>query len=56
MGLTDTIIYKIDKQQGFTVEHRELYSTSITEKNILILSEIYVTESLCCTPETNTIL
>ena len=26
MGLTETTVRKIDKQQGYTVEHKELYS------------------------------
>ena len=44
-----TTIYKIDKQQGPTVQHRELY-----EKIICIYT--CITESLHCTPETNTTL
>lgn len=28
MELTDVHCYKIDKQKGFTVQHRELYSVS----------------------------
>ena len=42
MGLTDThyYIYKIDKQQGPTVEHRELYYLVITYNGKE--SEIYI--------------
>ena len=40
-------IYKIDKQQGITVQHRK---QPIMEKNI------HITESLCCTPKSNTML
>ena len=41
-------LYKIDKQQGITVQHRK--QQPIMEKNI------YITESLCYTPKSNTIL
>ena len=58
MGLTNTNYYTFKKmQQGFTVQHRELYSIfynktydgKLSEKDIL-------TESLCYTPKTNTML
>ena len=64
-----TTIYKIDKQQGPIVQHREQYSISYnlygkeSEKEqiynyLYIYTHIYksITESLCCTPESNTIL
>ena len=52
-----TTIYKIDNQQGPTVKHRELYSISCNNPSWKrILKRIYITESLCCTPETNTTL
>ena len=52
--------YNIDKQQGFTAQHKELYSISVTiyngkESNAKEHIYVYITESLCCTPETNTI-
>ena len=57
---------KVDKQQGPTEQHRELYSISYDkqgmEKNIkmeiyiYIYIYIYKTESLCCTAEVNTTL
>ena len=47
-------MYKIEKQQGYIIQHREIqplfcdnFKWSIIYKN---------TESLCCTPETNVIL
>lgn len=34
MGLTDaTIVHKIDKQQGFAIYHRELYSKFVIASN-----------------------
>ena len=52
------VTYRMDKQQGPTVEHRELYSTfsdklyeKEQEKVICI-----ITESLWCTTEINTTL
>ena len=54
-------IYKVDKQQGPTVQHRELYSILCnglygkeSEKRLDIC--IRITDSLCCTAESNTIL
>ena len=47
-------MYKIDKQQGYTVLQRELYSLSCNNLSWSITCKN--TESLCCTPETNTIL
>ena len=51
---TQTTIYRMDKQQGYIVQHREIqplfcnnFKWSLIYKNI---------ESLCCTPETNIIL
>ena len=52
-----TAVYKIDNQQETTIQHRELYSISITyngkesEKRIYVY--IYVYESAYYTPETN---
>ena len=51
----------MDKQQGPTVEHRELYTMSCDKpswKRILKKECIYIsiTESLCCTAEINTTL
>ena len=47
-----------DEQQGSTVQHRELYIQYLiiyngkeSEKEYIY---IYITESLCCTPEANT--
>ena len=56
---THSTIYKIDNQQRPTVEHRELYSIfwdNLYQKRILKRMDICITESLCCTPETNTTL
>ena len=52
-------IYIIDKQEGPTVQHRELYSifyNNLDGKRIWKRMDICmcITESLCCTPETNT--
>ena len=63
MGVWDwhvhTAIFKIDNRQGPTVQHREstqyfviTYKGKESEKNMYIC----ITESLCCTPETNTTL
>ena len=53
-----TIIYRIDKQQGPTVQHRELYSISLINHNGKEYEKEYmyicITESLCCTAEINT--
>ena len=58
-------IYKMDKQQGPTVEHRELCSVLCNNLNgkriwkridIHVYTCICITESLCCTPETGTTL
>ena len=69
-----TIICRMDKQQGPTVQHRELYSISCNNFNGKVSEKEYrqmdgqiererererdrqITESLCCTPETNTTL
>ena len=53
-----TTVYKIDKQQGFTVQHRELYSIScnnIMEKNLKSCTYMYIyeTEPPYCMPETD---
>ena len=48
-------IYKIDKQQGFTIQHREVYSIFCNNLNGKE-SEKQRTKSLFCTSETNTIL
>ena len=47
-------IYKIGKQEGSTVWHRELYSISCNKLQWKIIwKRIYISESLCCTPENN---
>ena len=47
-------MYKIGKQWGL---NRELYSLSCkVEKNLRIYTHTHISESLCCTPETNTTL
>ena len=53
-----TAVYKRDKQQGPTVQHREIYSCSVitymgkvSEKRMDIC--ICITDSPCCTPESN---
>jgi len=55
-------MYKTDKQEGPTVQHRELYSLFLitykrkaSEKEY-IYTYICIYESLCCTPETNNIV
>ena len=58
-----TITFRMDKQQGPTVQHRELYSISwnrpgwkrIQKKNVYTVY-IYKIDSLCCTEESGTIL
>ena len=54
-------VYKMDKQQWPTVQHREPYSifcNNLYEKKIWKRLDICVciTESVCCTSETNTAL
>ena len=56
-----TTIFKMDNQQGPTVEHRELCSvfcSNLNGKRIWKRMDICIriTESLCCTPETITTL
>ena len=51
--------YGMDKQQGPTVEHRELYSVSYNKWKRIFKKEcihICITESLCCTAKINTTL
>lgn len=56
---TLTFIYKADTQQAPTVQLGELYSifgNNLGEKNLKKDMGVCVTESLCCTPETNATL
>ena len=48
----------MDKQQGPTLEHRELYSVSCDKPNGNEYEKEYIciTESLCCMAEINTTL
>ena len=60
-GIDIHIIHATDNQQGPTVQHRELYSISrnkIYKRKESGKKQIYacITQSLCCTPETNTTL
>ena len=56
-----TTIFKINNQQGPTVQHKERCSIFCNKLNGKRIGEridtcICITESLCCTPETNTTL
>ena len=55
-----TITFRMDKQPGPNVQHRELCSIScdkpIMEKNIKNHVYMCITESLCCTAEIDTTL
>ena len=55
-----TTVHKIDNQQEPRVQYRELYLISgktTMEENVKKKSTcVCITESLCCTPETNTSL
>ena len=51
-----TTIYKMDKQQGPTVQHRELYSVSYNKPYGKEYEYICITESLCYISATNTTL
>ena len=55
-----TITFRMDKQPGPNVQHRELCSIScdkpIMEKNIKNNVYMCITESLCCTAEIDTTL
>ena len=53
-----TIIYRMHKQQGPTVQHRNYIQYPIINHNgkEYVCVYIYITESLCHTPETNTTL
>ena len=56
-----TLLYMRDDQQRPTVQHKKFYPIfwdNLYEKRILERMNVYVcvTESLCCTPETNTTL
>ena len=48
------MIYKTDKQQGYTVQHREFYPVPYHKIQWNITCKY--SESLCCIPDTNTIL
>ena len=52
-----TTTYKINNQQGPTIQHGELYLifliNSKGKESGKIDIYVYITESLCCTPETN---
>ena len=52
-------MYRMDRQQGLTVQHRELYSMpvkTIMEKNVKKNIQACITESLCSTAVVNTAL
>ena len=56
-----TAMFKIDNQQGPTLQHREfcsIFCKNLNGKRIWkrIDTCICITESLCCTPEINTTL
>ena len=51
-----TLIYRMDKQEGPTVQHSELCSISCENHNGKEYEKIYIFESLCRTPENNTTL
>ena len=53
-----TSIYRLDKQQGPTIQHRELYSVSVNNGKEYRKECIYICkiESLCCTAEIDTTL
>ena len=53
-----TTIFKIDNQQGSIVYHRELCLVFCNNQNGKRFQKriVCITESLCCTPETNTTL
>ena len=63
MGVWDqqrqTIIYRMDKKQDHTVQHRNYIQYSVTNHNgkkhekEYIYTYICITESLCCTEEIN---
>ena len=60
-GRMHTSIFKIDNQHGPAIEHRELYlilCNDLYGKRTLKRVDICIciTESLCCTPDTNTTL
>ena len=63
LGLADAncfiYIYRMDEQQGPTIQHREQYSISYDKPNgkeyICIYTHIYITETLCFTVEMNQI-
>ena len=51
-----TTIYKIDSQQGPAAQHREIHSTlcnNLYGKQIFKRMDICITNSLCCTSETD---
>ena len=60
-GYVHTAIFKMDNQQGPTVQHMELYSVlcaSLDGREIWGRMDtcICMAESLCCLPETTTLL
>ena len=50
-----TSVYRINKQQGPTVQHREIYSISCDKPEWKKYEKecIYIYKFLCCTEETN---
>ena len=55
-----TITYRMDKQQGLIVWHKELHSISLINHNGKEYEKefmyMYTYESFCCTTEVNTTL
>ena len=54
-----TLLYKIDNSQESTVQNMKIYSTVCNKlygKKEWVYIYICITDSLCCAPETNTIL
>ena len=49
-----TTMYKINKQQGYTIQHKEIQTLSCSNNKLSITYKNI--EILCCTSETNTIL
>ena len=50
-----TIIYKIDKQQGPTIEPENYIQYPVINHKEKEYEKEYISESLCCTAEINTL-
>ena len=56
IGVSRCKIYRMDKQQGPNVQHKELFQYPVINHNAKEYVQVCVTESFCCIAEINTTL